>query len=411
MNPLPMLCADLRAMRVTAVVVVILLALAVAVSVVIQSQERAIRRTTAGAADDFPLLIGAPGSQTQLVLTSVYLRIDALPLMDGVVLNRLSSDSGVAAVAPIAFGDSLAGWPIIGTATPFVTRWGHLKPTEGRVFQAEDEAVIGADVRLALGAMFHPSHGVRVRDLAGVADAHEAEHQHGDSMYRVVGRLPRLGTAWDRAILVPIETVWETHGLGSGHQSDKAPIGPPYDATPVPGVPAVVVKPRSVADAYVLRGIYRQGGTMALFPAEVLVSLYRSMGDIRDVALVIGALNNVVVQLAILLLAVTLVGLRQRRHAVLRALGAPLAYVFLVAWGGLASLILAGGVVGLLLGWVSSHAIAVWFAGSSGFALRVTIGGPEVGFVLIFMAVGCLLAVIPALTACRVEVSAHLRGP
>jgi len=89
------------------------------------------------------------------------------------------------------------------------------------LFAARAEAVIGADVRLAVGDEMTPSHGIAGRHpLLGVESADERLHRHEGFRYHVVGRLPRQGSPWDRAILVPIESVWETHGLGTGHASD-----------------------------------------------------------------------------------------------------------------------------------------------------------------------------------------------
>jgi len=77
---------------------------------------------------------------------------------------------------------------------------------------------------------------------------------------------------------------------------------------------------------YTLRAQYRQGGTMAFFPAEVLVSLYRTLGDLRDVLVIASALNDVLIFAAVTILLLALAGLRRRRYAVLRALGASRGY-------------------------------------------------------------------------------------
>lgn len=53
--------------------VVILIALATALSISVGLQERALRMGSAKAADRFDLVIGAPGSETQLLLSSVFL--------------------------------------------------------------------------------------------------------------------------------------------------------------------------------------------------------------------------------------------------------------------------------------------------------------------------------------------------
>ena len=66
-----------------------------------------------------------------------------------------------------------------------------------------------------------------------------------------------------------------------------------------PGVSAVVVRPRSVADAYRLRARYRAGETTAVFPAEVLVELYAPLGDVRDLLRLLTVLTQALVLLAI----------------------------------------------------------------------------------------------------------------
>src|SRR5262249_51201605 len=151
---------------------------------------------------------------------------DAITLVDGGLLNTLAQDPRVRAAAPIAFGDSLHGHPIVGTTPAFAGRWGRLGPSEGRLFAREGEAVIGGGVPLRLDEEITPSHGVASRP--GMPSEDEASHRHEGVRYRVVGRLPRLGTPWDGAILVPIESVWETHGLGNGHTEDDAKLGPPF---------------------------------------------------------------------------------------------------------------------------------------------------------------------------------------
>ncbi|MGP0088970.1 MAG: FtsX-like permease family protein [Xanthobacteraceae bacterium] len=411
MNPIPMVRADLLALRWAAWAVILLVALAVAIGVAIGAQERALRQGSAQAAADFDLLIGAPGSQTQLVLTSVYLRPDALPLMDGGILDTLATDPRVRAAAPIAFGDIFRGYPVVGTSVDFASRWGRLTPTEGRLFHAEGEAVLGADVKLPLGATITPSHQVAgpPAPLGEETDA-EQQHRHENVTYTAVGRLPRLGTPWDRAILIPVESVWETHGLGNGHAADAAPLGPPYDATHVPGVPAIVVKPRSIADAYALRGQYRQGGTMALFPAEVLVSLYQTMGDIRDILVAASVLNNLLIFSAVLLLLLALAGLRRRRYAILRALGAPRAYVLLVVWLGAAVLITIGCLFGLAGGWLLTAALSSILETRTGLHLAFVFDRSDLVLIAGLIGAGSALALLPALLTYRTPVAEGLRG-
>jgi putative ABC transport system permease protein len=411
MNPLPMIVADLRGLRWIGPVVVVLIAVAVAVGIALGAQERAFRKASARAADDFPLLIGAAGSASQLVLTSVYLRLEALPLVEGEALRRLGADPRVERVAPIAFGDVVAGHPVIGTTPDFATRWGRLAVTEGRLFDRENEAVVGADAGFAVGDRMIPAHG-----RAGPAGddaasrAEEARHRHAGAEYRVVGRLAPTGGPWDRAVIVPVETVWETHGLGNGHAEDGGRVGPPFDAAHIPEVPAIVVKPKSFAAAYQLRGEWRRGGTQALFPAEVLVELHAVLGDVERILLVASALDDGLVFLAVTALLVTVVGLRRRRYAVLRALGAPRRFVLAVVWGVAATLVAIGCLAGLALGWGAALAVSALVAGHTGLGVPVAIGVPELAWAGGVFLAGSLFALVPALVAGRGDVVDGLAG-
>jgi putative ABC transport system permease protein len=410
MNPWPVAIADLRALRWVAWVVPMLIAIAVAIGVAVSAQEAALRRSSAHAADDFDLLIGVPGSQTQLMLTTVYLQPAALPLLDGAILNALAGDARVKVFAPIAFGDVVRGYPVVGTTVAFAGRWGRIQPSQGRLFAAEGEAVVGADVALRLGEAITPSHAVAGHGGPfGVEGKDEASHRHGGVQYVVVGRLPRLGSAWDNAILVPIESVWETHSLGNGHAAENAPLGPPFDAARVPGVPAVVVKPGSVADAYTLRAQYRQRGTMAFFPAEVLVSLYRTLGDVRDVLVVAAWLNDVLIFAAATILLLALAGLRRRRYAVLRALGASRSYILLTVWLGASLILVAGCMAGLALGGLAAWLVGRLVQQRTGLTLAVAIGQPEVVNIAGLIVVASLMALLPAIASFRAPVGDGLR--
>jgi putative ABC transport system permease protein len=407
MNPLPVVLADIRHSRAGCIAVVALIAIAVALGVAVVAQERALRQGSARAADAFDLLIGAPGSQTQLVLTSVYLQPAALPLIPGDVLRRLQEEPNVAYVAPIAFGDSFRGYPVVGSTVDFLSQGGKVRLAEGRAFATHHEVVLGADVALRLGDRFAPVHG-EPRSHGDEDD--EDAHVHEGFECTVVGRMARLGTPWDRAIIAPVEAVWEVHGLPDGHAPGAERVGPPWDGAEVPGVPSIVVKPKSVADAYRLRGKYRTGGTMALFPAEVLVELYTILGDARDLLAAIAVATQALLIAAILLAVFASLALRRRQLAVLRALGASRRYLLLAVWTHVSIMIALGAGLGLVLGWFGAMGLSRLFLLKTGILLPVTLGVPEFGLVLAVIAVGATLGVVPSWSTYRQSVSSALRA-
>src|SRR5262245_49235151 len=124
MNPLPVLRAQIKSGRTSFVLIVLLIAVAVGLGVAASVIERSLRKGSAAAADAFDLLVAAPGSQSQVVLTSVFLQAAAIPLIPGETLEKLRQESGVAYAAPIGFGDRLGRHPIVGSSTDLVTRGG-----------------------------------------------------------------------------------------------------------------------------------------------------------------------------------------------------------------------------------------------------------------------------------------------
>lgn len=407
MNPLPLIAAELRRNPLGCAAVVALIAIAVALGVALSAQERALRLASARAADRFDLLVGAAGSPTQLVLTTIYLQPAALGLLPAQTLLQLQADAGVAEVTPVAVTDSFRGYPLIGTTTGFATHNGNLPVVDGRAFDRIDEAMIGASVDLAVGERIRPAHGTPAENLL------EA-HDH-DAQLTVVGRLERTGTPWDRAILVPIEALWQMHGKDSFDASGEASapvssrVGPPWAAGDARPVPALVVRPRTVSDAYRLRQQYRVHDTMALFPAEVLNQLYAVLGNVGDLLRSVTFAFDGLLMTAVLLVIVSVLSARRQSIGVLRALGAPPAFVFVTVWLQGASLIGAGVVLGVAAGYALAKALSAFASVELGLAVDATIGPAELALAAALLIGGSLLAAVPSLPTLRVPVARLLR--
>lgn len=471
--------ADLRRLWLGGIVVVLLVALATALGVAVTLQERSLRLGSARAADKFDLVIGAAGSETQLILSSIFLQAAPLPLVDGAVLTKLAADPRVAWAAPVGFGDSFAGYPIVGTTTSLVsnTTSGF---AEGRMFALEGEAILGAAVDLSLGAEIKPMHGT----------AETGGHTHTEIAYKVVGKLQPTGTPWDRAILVPIQAVWHVHGLGHDHGHDEGhedghagahdeehhhgdghdhahegeehhedgdthaegeadhaeaavqlvvsqrqkhalALGPATSAhvesdhqggidadAPIvetfgegtPGLPAILVKPKTIADAYRLRQEYRTGNTLGVFPGEVLTGLYATLGDAKMVLSAVAAGSQGLVAAALVLVTVIHVGQRRRQIGALRAFGAPRGSVFAIVWLELFLLVVLGVGIGFLVGLGAAHIGAQLFTAKSGVILPVGFTREDLRLALFLLGFAAVLSAIPALLAYRQSPAAALRA-
>lgn len=263
--------------------------------------------------------------------------------------------------------------------------------------------MVGFASPYAIGAMLEPVHGHE----AVVEGADEHEHE---AELTIVGRMARTGTPWDTAIVVPVEQNWHAHGLPTGHPPGEERIGPPFDPAYLPGVPAVVVSPETVAAAYALRSAYRTNETTAFFPAEVLVSLYAVLGDMRSVMDILTLTTQILVVAAILAGLVALIQLQAERFAVLRALGASRWYIFAVVWIGVTAMIAIGAVLGLGLGYGVARLLSALIARETGIAMSATLGWAEGLLALSLIGIGGVAALVPAALLHRRSVVDNLRA-
>ena len=397
--PGPLLGGLLRRHAGVNAVFVALIAASVALGTAVLSQERALREGTARAAGPFDLIVAAPGSEVTVMLAAVYLQPADMPLLDGPTYEAIATHERVVLAAPIAFGDSYAGAPVVGTTTAFVT---HLagRLAEGRLFEGRGEAVAGALAPAGLGASFSPAHGVVEAEVGA----------HGDLAYTVVGVMPPTGSPWDRALLVPVESVWAVHGLADGHAEPDAPIGPPFDPAFFPGTPAALVVADSLGANYQLRTQFTTERTMAFFPGAVLFRLHGILGDVRRVMSALALVTQVLVAAGVLTGLALLVRLIRSRLALLRALGAPRRFVMALCWSYAGTLIALGAALGLALGWLAARILSGVLAARTEVALDASLGWGELHLVAGFASVATLLALLPAASALSRTVAADLRG-
>lgn len=397
-RPGPLVRAMIWRFRWANLLFVLLIAISIGIGVGLLAQERGLRRGLAAAAGKFDLVIAAPGSEVTMLLAAVYLQPSDVPLLSGEIFNEVASDEKVALAAPIGFGDSYGSSPVVGTTAEFA-RYLTDDRIEGRVFIDRFEALVGATVDLNPGDSFTPSHGAGQDAPAG-------------GSFAVVGRLGPTGSPWDRAILVPIEAVWERHGLAGGHAPDRGErIGPPFDADHFPGTPAIIVHAEELWATYALRSQFnRESETMAFLPAAVLAQLYAVMGDVRQVMSLMSLVTQVLVAASVLAGLLILIRLFRRQLALLRALGAPARFVFAVVWSYAAALLLAGSGLGLLLGQLATSALSALLTERTDILIRAPLGWPELQLAAAFLSATSLLALLPAATVLRLPIAESLRA-
>ncbi len=191
--------------------VVVLLAVGVATIALTLILARELDERLARDAAGIDLVVGAKGSPLQLVLAGVY-HVDVPPGNIPVsAIAQLRANPQIAEVIPLALGDALRGFRIVGTEPAFARLYGGTL-REGRLWDKPQEAVLGSEVAratgLAVGDAFAGSHGLA-----------EGGGEHADAPYRVTGILAPTGTVLDRLVLTAIASVWAAHDV---HHADAA---------------------------------------------------------------------------------------------------------------------------------------------------------------------------------------------
>lgn len=158
------------------------------------------------------LVVGAKGSPTQLILSSVFHMDNPTGNISYDEAIKLRSNPFVKNAIPLSLGDNFKGHRIVGTEKEFIDLY-ELSLKEGKIWENDFEAVIGYEVAqtkgLKVGDKFYGAHGLS-----------EDGHHHGDHPYIVTGILESSGRVPDRLILTNLESVWEVHGLHDDHDHD-----------------------------------------------------------------------------------------------------------------------------------------------------------------------------------------------
>src|SRR5215510_5064662 len=96
------------------VVTLVVVGLAVAQAAVVLLLARAVENGLVRASRPFDLLVGAKGSPTQLIMSTVLLQDAPVGNISLAYFDKLQRDPRVAFAVPLALGDSTYGTPLLG---------------------------------------------------------------------------------------------------------------------------------------------------------------------------------------------------------------------------------------------------------------------------------------------------------
>ena len=161
-----------------------------------------------------PLILGARGSELELVLSTLYFHAESPAEIENQTLVDAQS-TGLADFIPIHARFHAQGAPIVGTSLGYFGFRG-LKIADGRQVGLLGECVIGANVAARLG--LGPGNSITsspetVFDIAGVYPL----------KMTIAGVLKSANSADDDAVFVDVRTSWIIQGLGHGHTDLAGP--------------------------------------------------------------------------------------------------------------------------------------------------------------------------------------------
>ena len=293
-----------------------------------------------------PLIVGAKGSALDLVMNTLYFD-DELPEFITLEAARRVEESGLGLPIPVYVRFQARGYPIVGTTLDYLAARS-LEIAEGRSLAVLGECLVGAKAAEALD--LSPGDSVvsspeSLFDIAGVYPLR----------MKVVGILEPSHTSDDLGIFVDLKTTWIIQGLGHGHQdvtrltdptliyerSEKNVSATPklyhyneitdenrdtfhfHGALNRYPITAVIVVPKDMKSETILRGRYlsEEERHQIIKPTEVIDGLLENIFRIKNVLDAVIAVVAFATFLAMILVFVLSLRLRQREIETIFKLG------------------------------------------------------------------------------------------
>jgi len=361
----------------------------------------------------FDAVLGARGSQLQLVLNTVFHLETSPGNVPWTVYEALKNDGRVEVAIPYAVGDNYYGYRVVGTTQDIFTEFQY---REGETFEVEEggrffdtgrrEAVVGSFVSdqlgLEVGDVIYPYHGLTFD-----------ESKRHDDDYTVVGVLEPTNSPSDRVIWIPIEGVFRMGGhVLRGADEEYTPESGVAIPAEHKEVSAVMLTFKSPTIGFQLESqINKQGDqyTLAYPIARVMADFFNKMGWLNRVLTIIAYLTMFVAAGSILASIYNTINERRREFAILRALGAKRRVVF----SAIVLECLAISVMGVIAGFAVATAImgvaAVIIREQTGVVLSILSYEPTALIApLVMIGLGALAGIVPAFKAYSTDVATNI---
>lgn len=293
-----------------------------------------------------PLVVGTKGSSLDLVMNTIYFG-DEVPELITMEASERVDIMDLALSLPLYVRFNARGNPVVGTTLDYF-EFRSLKIVKGRQMAVLGDCVLGAKVAESLG--LEPGDSLvsspeSLFDLAGIYPL----------KMNVTGVLEKSHTADDLAVFVDLKTAWVIQGLGHGHQdvtrltdptliykrtqSNVAATTKLYHYTEITAdniesfhfhgdltgypITAVIAVPYNEKSGTILRGRYlsKDETYQIAKPGEVIDGLLQNIFRIKNVLDAVIAVVALATILALMLVFVLSLRLRQREINTIFKLG------------------------------------------------------------------------------------------
>ena len=156
-----------------------------------------------------PMVVGAPGSRFELLLSALYFQGRAEGRLSLADAESIAA-SGLGTPLPLFVAHSARGFPVVGVTTEYFA-YRHLVPERGHLPLILGDAVLGSAVADQLG--LEPG-GSLITDPTKLYDLSASY----PLKLHVRGVLGATGSADDWAVFVDLKTAWVIEGIAHGHQ-------------------------------------------------------------------------------------------------------------------------------------------------------------------------------------------------
>ncbi|MGV3764342.1 ABC transporter permease [Parapedobacter sp.] len=444
MNMLQIAWKNIRQSPATSILGILLTAFGTGILCVLLLTSRQIEDQLENNSRGIDLVVGAKGSPIQLILSSIYHMDNPTGNISLAEAQKLAANPMVKLAVPLSLGDNYRGHRIVGTDSTFLELYG-LELEDGKLWQADFEAVIGAEVAR--------KHGLKIGDaIYGAHGLSDEAHTHDEHPYIVTGILKPSHHVVDRLIIANLASVWRMHGDIGGHAEEHADPAHEHDhdlagveehehhhgeqhtdgdpsengqadepelVKSIMGdigsgereITSMLIQYSNPAAIGMFPRLVNQHSSMqAASPALESARLFSLLGIGIDSLQVLAYVIMFMAALSVFISLYNALKSRKYDLAVMRTLGASQAKLFGIVIAEGILLTFVGALAGIVIGHTALYLIGASTGETASFVDVFRLLPQEAVLVVIGVAIGFVAAVIPAMKAYRTSISQTLAG-